>query len=283
MADHSAARPEQFCRDRANHLDDQLIVVYPALIHAEIVSSLDMPDSSQNGLPPVSAAARTPKTWDFMETLFVALVAYAVYGVTSWLAYAALVAMHDAAELSPAALRRSFVAASIIGCPPTIAVLWIAVRMAGRELSEYLDLNWPRRNELIEALIMIAVLWILERATTSALEPVNLSEAYGGAGGIFLFFVFLTITGPIVEEFLCRGFMFRGWSQSFLRPAGAIVLISVIWTATHADQGWWACVWIFVFGLVLGYFRWRSRSTWLAVLCHSAINVLVFFTFGRQV
>jgi Type II CAAX prenyl endopeptidase Rce1-like len=147
---------------------------------------------------------------------------------------------------------------------PTVAVLWIAVRMAGRELSEYLDLNWPRRNELIEALIIVAILWILEIATTSAVEPVDLSGAYGGVGGIFLLFVALTITGPIVEEFLCRGFMFRGWSQSFLGPAGAIVLISAIWAATHVDQSWWARIWIFVSGLALGYFRWRSHSTWLA-------------------
>jgi CAAX protease family protein len=218
-----------------------------------------------------------------METLFVALVAYAVFSVTGWLAYAVLVAMQDSGTPSPAVLRRLFIAASILACGPTIAVLWIAVRMAGRELSEYLDLKWPRRNELIEALVIVAILWILEIATTSVVEPVDLYGAFGGVSGIFLFFVALTITGPIMEEFLCRGFMFRGWSQSFLGPTGAIVFISVIWAATHVDQSWWARVWIFVSGLALGYFRWRSRSTWLAVLCHSAINVLVFFTFGRQV
>jgi membrane protease YdiL (CAAX protease family) len=155
--------------------------------------------------------------------------------------------------------------------------------MAGRELSEYLALNWPRRNELIEALIIVGILWILEIATTSGVEPVDLYEAFGGFGGIFLVFVALTITGPIMEEFLYRGFVLRGWSQSFLGPAGAIVLISAIWAATHHDQSWWTRVWIFVSGLALGYFRWRSQSTWLAVLCHSAINVLAFFTFGRQV
>ena len=235
----------------------------------------------QNSNQPVSVKTRTPKTWDFTETLFVALVAYAVYNVTAWLAYAVLVAMHDTAALSPAVLRRSHIAAAILGHAPTIAVLWIAVRMAGREFSEYLDLKWPRRNELIEALIIVAILWVLQIATTSAVEPVDVYGAYGGFAGAFLFFAALTITAPIMEEFLCRGFMFRGWSQSFLGPSGAIVLFSAIWAATHVDQSWWERVWIFVSGLVLGYFRWRSHSTWLAVLCHSAINVMVFFTSGR--
>jgi uncharacterized protein len=241
-----------------------------------------MPDPQNDHLP-ASARGQAPRTWDFMETLFVALVAYAVFSVTGWLAYAVLVAMQDSGTSSPAVLRRLFIAASILACGPTIAVLWIAVRMAGREFSEYLDLKWPRRNELIEALVIVAILWILEIATTSAVEPVDLYGAYGGAGGIFIFFVALTITGPIMEEFICRGFMFRGWSRSLLGPTGAIVLISAVWAATHVDQSWWARVWIFVSGLVLGYFRWRSHSTWLAVLCHSAINVLAFFTFGRQV
>jgi CAAX protease family protein len=239
--------------------------------------------SDPHNNPPVTAKSPAPKTWDFMETLFVAMIAYAVFSVTGWLAYAVLVAMQDGGSLSPATLQRLNNAASILACGPTIAVLWIAVRQAGRELSEYLGLNWPRLWELIEALVFVAILWILQRATASTVEPVDLYEAFGGVGGVFLLFVGLTITAPIMEEFLCRGFMFRGWSQSFLGPTGAIVLIAAIWAAMHFDQSWWARVWIFVSGLLLGYLRWRSNSTWLAVLCHSAVNVLAFFTFGRQV
>jgi hypothetical protein len=50
-------------------------------IHAEIVSNIDM-SSRQNNDQPVSATSRTPKTWDFMETTFVALLAYAVLVLT---------------------------------------------------------------------------------------------------------------------------------------------------------------------------------------------------------
>lgn len=239
--------------------------------------------SDPHNNPPVTAKSPAPKTWDFMETLFVAMIAYAVFSVMGWLAYAVLVALQDGGSLSPATLQRLNNAASILACGPTIAVLWIAVRQTGRELSEYLGLNWPRLWELIEALVFVAILWILQRATTSAVEPVDLFEVFGGVGGVFLFFVGLTITAPIMEEFLCRGFMFRGWSQSFLGPTGAIVLISAIWATMHFDQSWWARAWIFASGLLLGYLRRRSNSTWLTVLCHSAFNVLAFFTFGMQV
>jgi membrane protease YdiL (CAAX protease family) len=232
---------------------------------------------------PASAAARAPRTWDFMETLFVALAAYAVFGITGWLAYAGLVAAHDSVALSPAVLRRLDSAASIISCGPTIAVLWIAVRRVGRGLSEYLALNWPRRDELLPAVMIVFTLWVVEFAISPAVEPpTDLYGVLGGVTGLFLFFVALTITAPIMEEFVCRGFMFRGWSESFLGPTGAIVLISAIWAALHVQSSWWERFWIFLLGLALGYFRWRNHSTWLAVVCHSAINVLSFLTLGAR-
>src|SRR5207237_630949 len=109
---------------------------------AEIVSSIDMSDP-QNCNPPVTTKTRAPKTWDFMETLFVALVAYAVYVGMGSLAYEALVAIYDSAPRSSAVLRTLDEAATLLACGATIAVLWAATRMAGREFTEYLALNWP--------------------------------------------------------------------------------------------------------------------------------------------
>src|SRR5690242_21680449 len=104
-------------------------------IHAEIVVKIDMTDP-QNSNPPVWAKAPAPKTWDFMETLFVALVAYAVHEGMGSLAYDALVAMYDSAPRSPAALGSLDEAASLLACGATIAVLWAATRMAGRDFTE---------------------------------------------------------------------------------------------------------------------------------------------------
>jgi membrane protease YdiL (CAAX protease family) len=82
------------------------------------------------------------------------------------------------------------------------------------------------------------------------------------------------------EEFAMRGFLFRGWSESFLRPAGAIVLTSVVWAAFHTQYDWYGKSEIFVTGVVLGYFRYRSGSTYLAVVVHSAINLSIMLLLG---
>ena len=78
-------------------------------------------------------AARVPRTWDFMETTFVALLAYAVYGLAAGLSLIVILAMQDGAEkLSSAQFQelaiqgRWYGAALIIACPPTLAVLWVA-------------------------------------------------------------------------------------------------------------------------------------------------------------
>ena len=100
------------------------------------------------------------------------------------------------------------------------------------------------------------------------------------AGGLLTLLIGACVAAPIVEEFVVRGFMFRGWSESFVGPVGAIVLTSAAWAMTHTQYDWFGRFWVFVVGLVLGHFRWRTNSTWLTVMVHSAINTFVYFTMG---
>jgi membrane protease YdiL (CAAX protease family) len=236
----------------------------------------------QNSNQPVSATSRAPKTWDFMETLFVALVAYAVYEGTGSLAYDALVAVYDNAPRSPAVLRTLDNVASLLACGLTIAVLWAATRMAGRDFTEYLALNWPNRNELLLALVAMAVLVAVQFGVWPHKFSVNPSLNAGGTGALFVLLVGPWLAGPITEEFVYRGFIFRGWSESFLGPIGAILLTSALFALCH-QAGWLERLWIFLGGLVLCFFRWRSNSTWLTVVAHSAANISLRFLAGSHV
>ena len=228
----------------------------------------------------VSVAERVPKTWDFMETTFVALVAYGVFSLTGWLTLVVLLATHDSAALSPAQLqlvpRGWDSVASILGCASTIVVLWIAVGMARREFSEYLALNWPTRDEVMAALMITVILWLGEIVFRSRTTSPHLP--FSGIGDLLILFVASCIAAPIMEEFAFRGFMFRGWSESFLGPIATIMLTAAIWAAIHTQYDWSGRCWIFVSGLALGHFRWRSNSTWLAVIVHSGMNFFLFLT-----
>jgi len=225
-----------------------------------------------------------------METTFVALVAYAVFTLTGGLGAGIILLMqYGVRELSSAEFRELAMqgrwqgVAVIIACPPTIAVLWIAIRKAGREFSEYLALNWPSRNELllafaaaVAAIAVHVVFWPDGPSSYSLL-------VVGGPGGLFVLLVGGCLAGPIVEEFAFRGFIFRGWSESFLGPIGAIVLTSALFGMYHTQYNWFERFWIFLFGLVLCTFRWRTNSTWLTVVVHSAVNIFIFFGLGPYV
>ena len=84
----------------------------------------------------------------------------------------------------------------------------------------------------------------------------------------------LKAAAPVAEEFLVRGFLLRGWSQSFLAPTGAVVLSSAAWAAVHTQYNWFYMSEIFALGILLGVLRLRNGSTWLTVILHAANNAV---------
>jgi uncharacterized protein len=247
-----------------------------------------MPDP-EYGHAPVPDLPTPPRSWDFMETLLVALIADGAFLLVSGLTLTLLLVLHGGAKpLSPAQFQALWMQGSwqgtglIVGAPATIAVLWIAVRKAGRDFVEYMALNWPSRGEALYAFAFMAILFVVEILVASAIGAKAEADylKVGGAGGLLILLIGGCITAPIMEEFVVRGFMFRGWSESFVGPIGAIVLTSVLWAMNHTQYDWFWRLDIFVVGLALGYFRWRSNSTWLTVMLHSAQNTVIFFLSG---
>jgi hypothetical protein len=234
------------------------------------------------------------RTWDFLETTLVVLIADGVFILTGGYALAVMLSMYGGTRtLSPAEFRALWMegrwhgASLIAAALPTIAVLWIAIRMAGRGFAEYLALNWPTKRELLRALGIMALVLLAEGFVAyyvGAAKTVTDSDlVVRGPGGLLTLLIGGCIAGPIVEEFVVRGFMFRGWSQSFLGPIGAIMLTSAVWAMNHTQYDWFGRLEIFGMGLALGYFRWRSDSTWLTVMVHSALNTSLFFMMGPYV
>jgi membrane protease YdiL (CAAX protease family) len=242
----------------------------------------------ENADPPVSVPPQPLRTWDFMETACLSLIAYSVFALTAGLTLAIMQAPHDGTKpLSPAqafAIQDPrYGAAYIVSGLCTIAVLWIAIRMAHRDFADYLALNWPSLSELLRALGVTAILLLAESLAASIVGTQEMSHPYISANdssGLLIFLIGGCIAVPVMEEFVVRGFMFRGWSQSFLGPVGSIVLTSALWALIHIQYDWFGRSCVFVTGLALGYFRWRSNSTWLTVMAHSAMNIVIFFWMG---
>jgi uncharacterized protein len=168
----------------------------------------------------------------------------------------------------------------IAGLPTTLLALWLAIRTTRTPFAGYLALRWTSwRHVLIGAagLVVLVVGWdVLSKAIGRDVAPdfmVDVMNAARGDGTIWLLVPAFCIAAPVSEELMARGFLFRGWSESFLKTPGAIVLSSLVWTGLHLQYDWYFFGEVFCLGLWFGYLRHRSQSTLLTIVLHGFNNL----------
>jgi uncharacterized protein len=184
----------------------------------------------------------------------------------------------DAAASSGIVLSLSVVA----GLPTTLVALWLAIRWTSEPFADYLALRRPPWKEgVIGAigLVVVVVGWeFLSHVAGHEASPdymVNIMKSARGDGVLWLMIVAFCAAAPISEELLARGFLYRGWSETFLKVPGAIILSSLMWAGLHLqyDFDWFFFSEVFCLGLWLGYLRYRSNSIWLTIVLHGLNNL----------
>jgi membrane protease YdiL (CAAX protease family) len=172
----------------------------------------------------VPASAKSPRTWDFVETTLIGLVAYGAFAVTGAIVLSILLIAHyGTIPLSHVELEGRWQgAALVVGSPAAIIVLWFAIRKIDRNFSEYLALNWPSAGEFFLALGVAAVLWIAEgyfRAFVGADDSsLALRLNVQGQIGLLILLIGGCLAAPVMEEFIVRGSCFvAGRSPSWVQ------------------------------------------------------------------
>jgi membrane protease YdiL (CAAX protease family) len=244
-------------------------------------------DSLDPAHPPVTVipTPKRPRIWKFWGTCLWGLFVFAAMfvgqlAVVGWflLRREGPVDMASAIHVVSGGLTISL--SVIMGLPAVLAALWIATRVSRTSFADYLALRWTSWSNLLIGVVALFVLvmgWdLLSRAAGRDAAPGFMMEVLQSAqadGALWLLVIAFCVAAPITEEFFARGFLYRGWSESFLGPVGAIVLSSVVWTALHLQYDWFFFGEVFSIGLLLGYLRYRSGSTWLTVIVHGLNNL----------
>ncbi len=236
---------------------------------------------------PPSAAPRPPRTWYFIGTTLFGVGVFAVQALAQIATFIAAFILSGAEPPSTPEQVRALIhnggwlsLSVVVSCPLLLGALWIPTRIARQRFSDYLALRWPDRGEVVRGLAMLAALlsvWFLFRLALGQSMPDFMIDTYRSArasGSLAVLVIGFCVAAPIAEEFLVRGFLFRGWSQSFLGVAGAIVLSSAAWAALHTQYNWFYLTQIFALGILFGILRHRSGSTWLTVILHAANNAV---------
>jgi membrane protease YdiL (CAAX protease family) len=167
----------------------------------------------------------------------------------------------------------------IAGLPAVAAALWLAIRWTRTPFADYLALRWTSWRNVALGVVGLVVLvegWdLLSRATGHEVTPdfmIDVAKSAQSDGALWLLVLAFCVAAPISEELFARGFLYRGWSESFLRVPGAIVASSLVWTALHLQYDWFFFGEVFCIGLWFGYIRYRSNSTWLTIALHGLNN-----------
>ncbi len=246
-----------------------------------------MMDSLDPEEPPVlmMSAQHPPRVWKFWGTalwglfIFAALFAGQI-AVMAWFVLRREGPIDLAAAIHVIGNGLTISLSVIVGLPAVLAALWFAIRRSRTPFADYLALRGtPWINFLIGAAalgVLIAGWDLLSRAVGREVEPeimVDVLKSARADGALWLLVMAFCVAAPVSEELFARGFLYRGWSESFLRPTGAIVLSSLVWTGLHLQYNWFFFGEVFSIGLLLGYLRYRFHSTWLTIFVHGLNNL----------
>lgn len=165
----------------------------------------------------------------------------------------------------------------LAGC---IFFAWLR-RKRGITIREYLALNsmswkawifWP----VATIPIMFTVSLILIQLGAPEIDPwmQELGENVTNFGWLALAIV---VCAPIGEEFIFRGFLFKGWMESGLGHWGTILLTSFLFAIVHSQYGVWGLSGVFALGLLMGIARVHSNSLWAPISIHFANNLMATY------
>jgi membrane protease YdiL (CAAX protease family) len=229
--------------------------------------------------------SREPRVWKFIGTSIWGLVLFGAMfvgqvAVVAWFLWRGGESVDSKTLVSLLGNGRIISLSVIMGLPAVLIALWIAIRWTRIPFADYLALRWPSWRTLAfgvgSLVLLMAACEIVSRAAGRESSPGFMMEVLKTAradGALWLLVLAFCVAAPITEEFFARGFLYRGWSESFLRPVGAILLSSAVWTAMHLQYDLFFLAQVFSIGLLFGYLRYRSNSTWLTVILHGINNL----------
>lgn len=230
-------------------------------------------------------SAKPPRVWKFWGTLLWGLLIF----VAMFLGQALVIGFLLLTQKGPMDIASAKTLLSsgltislsvVMGLPAVLLAIWFATRTARTTFADYLALRWPSWKMLVIGVVALIVLifgWdLLAQAVGRDVAPGFMGEVLKSAradGALWLLVIAFCVAAPITEEFFVRGFLYKGWSESFMRPLGAVILSSLVWTVMHLQYDWFFLGEVFSIGLLLGFLRWRGHSTWLTVVIHGINNL----------
>lgn len=134
----------------------------------------------------------------------------------------------------------------------------------------------------------ISLLWLMFIDKVLMRLPVfqGMSESYSqysdsiDSGPFLWVFLSICVVGPILEEIMFRGLLFKSLERAFRSPAAAIIISGLLFGLWHGSlvQG----VYTAMMGIVLAYVYHKTRNLWFPILIHMLNNLSTLPIPGAQ-
>ena len=227
--------------------------------------------------------------WGFWGTLLwgvVILIVFLIGQVLPLLGYMFVQNMEITFEsfntLAASATTNSFLLflSSIGGVLLTVPiVLGIAKLKKGSILKEYFSLNGFKLKTLgfwilVFIVLQVATGFLIDSLGAKEIPDFMMNLKYPTCMEKILLLVAVVVAAPIVEEVVFRGFLLKGFTNSFIGMHGAVLITSALWAVIHMQYEIAYLIAIFLIGLVFGYARLLTNSLYIPMIMHALMNFL---------
>lgn len=155
----------------------------------------------------------------------------------------------------------------------------VAKLKKGSILKDYFSLNGFKLKTLGFWILVFIVLQFLVGLLVEALGAKDIPNfmmnlEYPTLMAKIFLVIAVVVAAPVVEEVVFRGFLLKGFSNTFMGTHGAILVTSALWAVIHMQYEITYLIAIFVIGLVFGYARIVTNSLFIPMIMHSLMNLL---------
>lgn len=157
-------------------------------------------------------------------------------------------------------------------------VLGIAKLKKGSIFKEYFSLNGFTTKTLGFSILVFILLYIaiglfINTMGAKEIPDFMMNLEYPSLWTKIALLVAVVVAAPIVEEVIFRGFLLKGFSQTFMGVHGAVFVSSALWAVIHVQYEMVYLIAIFLIGLVFGYARIMSNSLYIPMIMHALMNL----------
>jgi membrane protease YdiL (CAAX protease family) len=182
----------------------------------------------------------------------------------------------DAVEQNAFLLSLSIIGSALFVVPLVLGMAKLKRNSSLRDYFAFNPISWGTMGRWMLVLLALLVFesFAIEALGVEEIPSFMLNIEYPSVLSMWVLLFAVIFMAPLVEEIVFRGFLLKGFSQTFMGYYGAIVVTSLLWAMSHMQYELAYVAVIFVVGLVFGYARLKTNSILTPLIMHFFMNLV---------